>query len=225
MDVVQTNGCLRIITAATDRRSVAMHGSHLPIVKNRERDAVLELSPKAYPTVKVYTDGMTKIEIDGKPIRGIQRISYDASVWELPQFSLDMVGVPDLEIDNASIILNCDPIKLADAVKILREAIKHDNDMYDAWVASVRNWLENTHEVTASGLARAFVDWLASDDIPTKREEAVGTVADGQDSKPTDREAVTDGQSAKPADTVSSLSDGCEYLDDQWAYALRHDRS
>lgn len=208
-------------------------------MKNGERDVVVELSPKAFPTVKVYTDGMTEIEIDGKPIRGIQRISYDASVWRLPRFRIDMVGVPDFEIDNASIILNCDPVKLADAVKILREAIKHDNDMYDAWVASVRNWLENTHEVTASGLARAFVDWLANDDIPTRREEAVGTVADGQDSKPTDREVVTDsqnseptdrevvtdGQSAKPADTVSSLSDGCEYLDDQWAYALRHDRS
>lgn len=206
---------MRIITAAADRRSVAMCGSHLPIVKNRERDAMLALNPERYPTVRVYTDGMTKIEIDGKPIRGIQRISYDASVWKVPRFSIEMVGVPDLEIDNASIILNCDPVKLADAVKILREAIKRNNDMYDAWVASVRNWLENTHEVTASGLARAFVDWLANDDIPTRREEAVGTVADGKDGEPTDREVVTDGQSVKPADTVSSLSGGCKCLEER----------
>ena len=192
-----------------------MCGSHLPVVENMERDAMLALNPERYPTVRVYTDGMTKIEIDGKPIRGIQRISYDASVWEVPKFSIEMVGVPDLEIDNASVILNCDPIKLADAVKILREAIKRNNDMYDAWVASVRNWLENTHEVTVSGLAIAFVDWLVNDDIPTRREEAVGTVADGKDGEPTDREVVTDGQSVKPADTVSSLLGGCKCLEKQ----------
>ena len=107
------------------------------------------------------------------------------------------------------------PETLSDAVKVIRHSINTDRDMRNAWIASVLNWLEdwlvNTNDATRPGLARSFVDWLAEGDVPTEHAQ--------------DRDSAAGSQDSKLADMVSSLSDGCECLDDQWAYALRHDRS
>ena len=121
-----------------------------------------------FPRVKIYNTGVTTahIEINGHIMHGVKSIMYSASANGLPEFCFETYGIPDIEIDNASVYLECQPENLAEAVRILRSAIKNDDDMYSAWVASVESWLEQTHEVTRSGLARAFVDWISGDDVP-----------------------------------------------------------
>ena len=121
-----------------------------------------------FPRVKIYNTGVTtaNIEINGSRLRGVKSVIYGASVDNLPEFWFETYGIPNIEIDNASVYLDCKPRNLAESVRILRSAIKNDDAMYGAWVASVESWIEQTHEVTRSGLARAFVDWLAGDDVP-----------------------------------------------------------
>jgi hypothetical protein len=137
-----------------------------------------------FPRVKIYNTGVTtaNIEINGHIMRGVKSIMYSASANGLPEFCFETYGIPDIEIDNASVYLDCQPENLAEAVRILRSAIKNDDSMYGAWVASVESWLEQTHEVTRSGLARAFVDWLAGDDVPVGNDDHAGDdVPDGHD--------------------------------------------
>lgn len=71
-----------------------------------------------------------------------------------------MASLPDL----VKVNIEFSPSNLAEAVVIIRTTLRNDDAMYSAWVASVESWLEQTHEVTRSGLARAFVDWIAGDD-------------------------------------------------------------
>lgn len=132
----------------------------------------------AFPRVKIYNTGVTtaNIEINGSKLRGVKSVIYGASVNNLPEFRFETYGIPDIEIDNASVYLDCKPKNLAEAVRILRSAIKNDDAMYGAWVASVESWLEQTHEVTRSGLARAFVGWISGDDVPVGDD-----VPDGHD--------------------------------------------
>lgn len=73
-----------------------------------------------------------------------------------------MASLPDV----VKVNIEFSPSNLAEAVVIIRTTLRNDDAMYGAWVASVESWLEQTHEVTRSGLARAFVDWLAGDDVP-----------------------------------------------------------
>lgn len=137
-----------------------------------------------FPRVKIYNTGVTtaNIEINGHILRGVKSVIYGASVNNLPEFRFETYGIPDIEIDNASVYLECQPENLAEAVRILRSAIKNDDAMYGAWVASVESWLEQTHEVTRSGLARAFVDWIAGDDVPVGDDDLAGDdVHDGHD--------------------------------------------
>ena len=143
----------------------------------------------AFPRVKIYNTGVTTadIEINGSKLRGVKSIMYTASVNNLPEFWFETYGIPDIEVDNASVYLECQPENLSEAVRILRSSIKNDDSMYSAWVASVESWLEQTHEVTRSGLARAFVDWIAGDDVPVGNDDNAGDdVPDGHDAEGSD---------------------------------------
>jgi hypothetical protein len=113
--------------------------------------------------------------------------------------------------EEMNVTISFSPETLSEAVEIIRSSINGDRDMRNAWIASVQNWLNDFDRCSISTLARDFVDWLAEGDVPTEHAQNRDSAAGSQDSK--------------LADMVSSLSDGCECLDDQWAYALRHDRS
>lgn len=84
--------------------------------------------------------------------------------------------------DVVKVNIEFSPSNLAEAVVIIRTTLRNDDAMYFAWVASVESWLEQTHEVTRSGLARAFVDWIAGDDVPAGDDDLAGDdVPVGQD--------------------------------------------
>lgn len=89
-----------------------------------------------------------------------------------------MASLPDV----VKVNIEFSPSNLAEAVVIIRTTLRNDDAMYGAWVVSVESWLEQTHEVTRSGLARAFVDWLAGDDVPVGNDDNAGDdVPSGQD--------------------------------------------
>lgn len=159
---------------------------------------------RAFPRVKIYNTGVTTadIEINGNKLRGVKSVMYTDSIGkQIPEFWFETYGIPDIEIDNASVYLECQPENLAEAVRILRSSLKNDDAMYGAWVASVESWLEQTHEVTRSGLARAFVDWLAGDDVPVGDDDLTGDdVPDGHDDHAGDDEPS--GQDVEASDDV-----------------------
>lgn len=156
-----------------------------------------------FPRVKIYNTSVTtaNIEINGHKMRGVKSITYTASVNELPKFEFETYGVPDIDVDNAQVYLECQPMNLAEAIRIIRTAIKSDDAMYGAWVASVENWLVQTHEVTGSGLARVFVDWIAGDDVPVGDDGLAGCdVPDSHDDHAGDD--VPSGQGVGETDDV-----------------------
>lgn len=81
----------------------------------------------------------------------------------MPEFTIDLEGIPDIEIDNAVVRLDCSAENVNDAARILRNAIATVPAMREAWVASIAACINECHEVTASGMARAIVDWLIDD--------------------------------------------------------------
>lgn len=121
-----------------------------------------------FPKVKIYNDipnypPRTLIEINGKKVPCVQSIEYEASVNVMPEFRIGVIGIPDIEIDNAVVKLNCSAENVNDAARILRSSIATVPAMREAWVASIEACINECHEVTASGMARAIVDWLIDD--------------------------------------------------------------
>lgn len=108
-----------------------------------------------------------------------------------------MASLPDL----VKVNIEFSPSNLSEAVVIIRTTLRNDDAMYSAWVASVESWLEQTHEVTRSGLARAFVDWIAGDDVPVGDDDlAGGDIPVGNDDNAGDD--VPDGHNVEDPDDI-----------------------
>ena len=118
-----------------------------------------------FPKIHIYNDlpqypPRTLIEINGKKIPYVQSISYDVATDSLPEFKISMVGLPDIEIDNAVIRLDCCPENLGEAAVILINAIRTMPSLREAWISSIATCINECHEVTPTGMAGAIVDWL-----------------------------------------------------------------
>lgn len=127
-----------------------------------------------FPKIRIYNDlpqypPRTVIEIDGKKLPYVQTISYDAGVGSVPEFIISMYGIPDIEIDNATVKLQCTPENAGDAARIMINAIRTIPAMREAWIASIvacidHNFCMNTGDVTLKELATTIVDWMVEDD-------------------------------------------------------------
>lgn len=127
-----------------------------------------------FPKIHIYNDlpqypPRTVIEINGKKIPYVQSISYDVATDSLPEFRISMVGLPDIEIDNAVIQLDCCPENLGEAAVILINAIRTMPAMRDAWIASIvacidHNFIMDPGDVGLKELATTIVDWMVEDD-------------------------------------------------------------
>lgn len=127
-----------------------------------------------FPKIKIYNDlpsypTRTLIEINGKKLPYVQSISYEVSVSEVPRFDISMYGIPDIEIDNAIVHLDCCPENIGQAARILINAIRTIPAMREAWISSIvacidHNFCMDTGDVTLKELATTIVDWMVEDD-------------------------------------------------------------
>lgn len=97
------------------------------------------------PRVRVVNqnDGWlgTEYYIDGKKIDRVKRIDFSVGVEEVPTFTFETVGIPDIDMSGRA-ILDCNPINVTEAVKILRNELIKQEDLYEGFVASISSALK-----------------------------------------------------------------------------------
>lgn len=97
------------------------------------------------PRVKIVNpnDGWlgTECYIDGKKIGRIKRVNFSVGVDEVPTFEFETVGFPDIDMPGR-IILDCTPVNVIEAVKILRNELLNHGDLYDGFSASISSALK-----------------------------------------------------------------------------------
>lgn len=98
-----------------------------------------------FPRVKVINPGYswfgTECYIDGKKIDRIKRVDFSVGVDEVPTFEFETVGFPDIDMPGR-IILDCTPVNVIEAVKILRDELLKHGDLYDGFSASISSALK-----------------------------------------------------------------------------------
>jgi len=90
--------------------------------------------------VKIISDNSYKthafiddIEISNKATS----IQFEQNAGEVPIFTFETIGLPDIEIDNADVRFRFTPETVTDAIKVLRRSLIADKELYNAFVASI----------------------------------------------------------------------------------------
>lgn len=103
--------------------------------------------------VKIISDNSYKthafiddIEISNKATG----IRFEQNAGEVPTFTFETVGLPDIEIENADIRFRFTPETIEDAAKVIRHSLSTDRELYDAFVASISSALKEVP--TGAGL-------------------------------------------------------------------------
>lgn len=97
------------------------------------------------PRVRVVNqnDGWlgTEYYIDGKKIDRVKRIDFSVGVEEVPTFTFETVGIPDIDM-SGRVIFDCMPKNIMESAKILQnELLKHE-DLYEGFIASISSALK-----------------------------------------------------------------------------------
>lgn len=124
------------------------------------------------PRVRVVNqnDGWlgTEYYIDGKKIDRVKRIDFSVGVEEVPTFTFETVGIPDIDMSGRA-ILDCNPINVTEAVKILRNELIKQEDLYEGFVASISSALK-VHGYcglpfeTEEDVAKKILDYVIGDE-------------------------------------------------------------
>lgn len=97
------------------------------------------------PRVKVVNPGDgwlgTEYYIDGKKIDKIKRIDFSVGVEEVPTFTFETIGIPDIDMPGR-VIFDCKPKNITEAVKILRNELMKHEELYDGFTASIASALK-----------------------------------------------------------------------------------
>lgn len=98
------------------------------------------------PRVRVVNqnDGWlgTEYYIDGKKIDRVKRIDFSVGVEEVPTFTFETVGIPDIDM-SGRVIFDCMPKNIMESAKILQnELLKHE-DLYNGFSASIASALKD----------------------------------------------------------------------------------
>lgn len=98
-------------------------------------------------TVKIRNDSgkvipTTYISIDGVPIR-CRSVDYHADVDSVPEFTLGLAALTDIEVNDADIRFRFTPETVTDAVKVLRNALLTDKELWDGFIASISSAIDD----------------------------------------------------------------------------------
>lgn len=94
----------------------------------------------------------THIFIDGTEIGSkVNRIRFDQTEKEVPVFTFEIEGFPDIESDNALVCFEFTPETIKDAAEVLIHSFDTNKTLYDAFVSSVLGAIENLNK-TQNGM-------------------------------------------------------------------------
>ncbi len=83
----------------------------------------------------------TEYYIDGKKIDKVKRIDFSVGVDEVPTFTFETIGIPDIDM-SGRVIFDCKPKNVTESAKILQnELLKHE-DLYEGFISSISSALK-----------------------------------------------------------------------------------
>lgn len=92
--------------------------------------------------VKIISDDSYKthafiddIEISNKTTS----VQFEQNAGEVPIFTFETIGFPNIEVDNANIRFRFTPETISDSVKVIRHTYEIDEDFRNAFVASIES--------------------------------------------------------------------------------------
>ena len=121
------------------------------------------------PRVKVVNPGVswrgTEYYINDQKIGRVRAVDFRVAVDEVPTFVFETLGAPDIDI-SGGIRFSFTPQTVTEAVKVLRNELLQQGDLYDGFLASMRStiheaekwhnhgWLENSYDEKREDLER-----------------------------------------------------------------------
>ena len=103
----------------------------------------------------------TKYEIDGKKIENVKAVDFRVAVDEVPQFTFETYGLPDIEM-NGEVRFQFTPKTIEEEAKVICESFCPGTVYFEAAVASIKEKLhssipgngEEFEQALAEGIAR-----------------------------------------------------------------------
>lgn len=83
----------------------------------------------------------TEYYIDGNKIDKVKRIDFSVGVEEVPTFTFETIGIPDIDMPGR-VIFDCKPENVIEAVKILWNELLKNEDLYDGFTSSIASALK-----------------------------------------------------------------------------------
>lgn len=95
------------------------------------------------PNIKVSLDAQTGrgVFVDGEHIKGVRSVNYKACVDEIPIAELEIATYPDFEATIHRLYAKISPKTVKEAFGIIVEAIKSDDELRCAFIASIASAL------------------------------------------------------------------------------------
>ena len=85
----------------------------------------------------------TQVEIDGQKIDRVKSVDFRVAVDEVPQFTIGMFGMPDIEMQGRC-DFGFDVETIQQARKVLTHTLQTKEELYNAFVASIESALRES---------------------------------------------------------------------------------
>ena len=83
-------------------------------------------------------DGITKVWVDGKELKRVLSISFNQSVDTIPEVNIEIVPVPDMDIDIMARV-NVDVFTIEQAAVVVQNAYKANRDFRESITESIES--------------------------------------------------------------------------------------
>lgn len=106
----------------------------------------------------------TKCIIDGKDIPNVISVDFHVGVEEIPEFTFNTVGIPDIDV-MGRVEIKPSPTNINEACRIVANELKKHGEFYDTFVASVRSSiLEVPEDILINELAEKIVKRISGEE-------------------------------------------------------------
>lgn len=103
---------------------------------------------------------MGKVLVDSKEVHGVKSVNFKCAVDEIPKFTLEMFGMPDIDM-HGQVLFSFTPKTVEDAAKVLQNEFKTNPESYKALVSSIKSALKEVssdiYEISNSAVAELVV--------------------------------------------------------------------
>lgn len=93
------------------------------------------------------TGYMSKIIVDSKEVHGVKGVDFKCAVDEVPQFTLEMFGMPDIDM-SGQVLFGFTPQTVEDAAKVLQHEFRTNPESRKALVDSITSVLGEMEDGT-----------------------------------------------------------------------------